>query len=339
VKAELAPYLEAVEDEIRSIVSSGEPDLSPFYGMMLYHLGWLDARLLPFRAESGKRIRPLLCLLSNQAAGGDWRKAVPAAAALELLHSFSLLHDDIEDQSSTRRGRATVWKVWGLAHGVNSGDAMLMLAHTAMNRLSEHGVEPSVILNAISTFDRCALELCQGQYLDISTEGNLQLTEEAYLRTIGGKTAALIAASTELGAMLAGAAVEREHYRSFGRNLGLAFQMVDDLLGIWGDPALTGKPADDDMRCRKMTLPVIPGLKSPVVGAELKALYRRPLWTEMEIARAVELVDASGSRNYVQSIASEYQARAEMALQQASPRQPAAALLRKLSDSLTARSQ
>lgn len=332
-----APYIEAVETEMRAVVCSSAADLSGLYGMMLYHLGWLDAQLRPEKADAGKRLRPLLCLLTCEAAGGQWQRAVPAAAALELVHNFSLLHDDIEDQSATRRGRAAVWKVWGLAHGINSGDAMLMLARLALARLHDRGYAPAAILKATTLLDRTCLELTHGQYLDISGEGDLTMTEERYLRMIGGKTAALAAASTEMGAFLAGNSAAAPHYHDFGQNLGLAFQMVDDLLGIWGDPVVTGKPAGDDLLNRKMTLPVIHALASTESGQDLLALYRLPTWSAATLAEALLLLEQCGSRDYVQSRALDYHRRAATALENARPGEPAAALLAEFASALVSR--
>jgi geranylgeranyl diphosphate synthase type I len=339
VNPALAPYLEAVEAEMRAVVRNSAEDLSVLYGMLLYHLGWLDTQLRPERADAGKRVRPLLCLLSCEAAGGQWRRAVPGAAALELVHNFSLLHDDIEDQSATRRGRATVWKVWGLAHGINSGDSLLILARLALGGLKDRGYGCQPILDATNLLDHTCLELCHGQYLDISGEADLGMTEERYLRMIGGKTAALLAASAEMGALLAGNAAEMPNYRQLGWNLGLAFQMVDDVLGIWGNPAVTGKPAGDDLLSRKMTLPVIHAMRSGPAGSELGALYRLGTWQDGTLRGVVELLERSGSRTYVELLAEHYQAQALEALRRARPAAPASGLLLDLVSSLTTRSK
>lgn len=332
-----APYIEAVESEMRVVVHAASPELSTLYGMMSYHLGWLDAHLAPEKSEAGKRVRPLLCLLSCEAAGGQWQRAVPAAAALELLHNFSLLHDDIEDQSDTRRGRATVWKVWGLAHGVNAGDAMLTLAHLAMGGLKDRGYGSQPVLDALLLLDRTCLELCHGQYLDISGENDLGITEDGYLRTVGGKTAALLAASTEMGALLAGGNGHIQNYRQFGWNLGLAFQMVDDLLGIWGDPAVTGKPSGDDLLSRKMTLPVIHGLHSDESGPELQDLYGASAWSADTLAHVRRLLEQCGSQELVLTQARRYHGLAMEALFRTAPAEPAASLLSELSSSLLSR--
>ncbi|MBC7260722.1 MAG: polyprenyl synthetase family protein [Chloroflexi bacterium] len=336
MNADFQPYLSALEEELRRTLSVPQDALAPFYGMMAYHLGWLDEHFHPLQGSTGKRIRPLLCLLACEAAGGDWHRALPAAAAVELVHNFSLIHDDIEDNSTTRRGRATVWAVWGLAQGINAGDAMFTLAHQALARLSATGTAPHLILAAVEILNRACLELCHGQYLDLAYENHLEIAEEAYLQMISGKTAALLAASTQLGALLAEADEQVEHYRLFGWHLGMAFQMVDDILGIWGDPATTGKSAADDIRNRKITLPILFALRSEV-GDELAALYRRRDLSDEDIQHAVALLDRAGAREYVQGRAASYEAQALAALDAARPREPAASALRALATSLTAR--
>ena len=333
----LHPYLTAVEDELRHVVTAPRRTVAPFFNMMAYHLGWLDQDFRPADAYRGKKLRPLLCLLSCQAAGGDWHTALPAAAALELVHNFSLIHDDIEDDSPTRRGRPTVWAVWGLPHGINVGDGMLMLARLALARLDRSVVEARTILAAGILLDRTCLTLCQGQYLDMAFEGHIDLTQESYLEMIGAKTAALLAASTELGALLAGAGDRTEQFREFGWQLGLAFQMVDDLLGIWGDPQATGKPTASDIRSRKMTLPVIHALRSGEASSELAHLYGKTQLTDKQVKRAIGILERSGARDYVRGLATEHEATAQAALDASGASGPAANHIRELATSLTLR--
>jgi len=334
---DLTMYLTAIEDELRAIVSAPEDTVAPLYNIMAYHLGWLDQDSNPAEAYSGKRLRPLLCLLACQAAGGDWHQALPAAAALELVHNFSLIHDDIEDNSPTRRGRPSVWTVWGLAHGVNVGDSMLVLARLALSRLTGLGLEPSTVLGAVIALDATLLQLCQGQYLDIAGEGDVNSTEESYLRMIGGKTAALIAGSTQLGALIGRAGDKTDSYRQFGWHLGLAFQMVDDILGIWGDPKTTGKPAASDIKSRKMTLPVIFALQAGDEGKKLADLYRREHLSNEDIAQAMAILESVGARQYVQQRSAQYERNALAALDAAGARPPAEEHLRSLATSLTSR--
>jgi len=333
---DLQPYLASIDQELRSIITPSSEASAPLYRMMAYHLGWLDEHLRPKEAYHGKRLRPLLCLLTCQAAGGDWHKALPAAAALELVHNFSLIHDDIEDKSPTRRGRSTVWTLWGLAQGVNVGDAMLVVARGALARLLELGVPPTGVIAAIKTLDRTCLRLCEGQYLDMAYEGRLDLSEEAYMEMISAKTAALIAASAELGALVAGALGKIDHYQEYGHSMGLAFQMIDDILGIWGDTETTGKPTATDIRDRKMTLPIIYALRESDQRSALAELYTRENQSD-DVELIVEILGRTQARSYVQHRAEEQQAAALGALDATGPLHPAAQHLRDLTMSLLTR--
>ena len=170
--------------------------------MMQYHMGWVDEQFHPVTLNSGKRIRPVACLLSCAAAGGNWQHALPAGAAIEILHNFSLVHDDIEDASPTRRGRPTVWHLWGEPQAINTGDGMFTVAHLAMSRLLEGGVEPPVVVRALRRFDETALRLTEGQYMDMDFETRDEVEVDEYLEMITGKTAVLLSLSSELGALI-----------------------------------------------------------------------------------------------------------------------------------------
>ena len=200
------------------------------YDLIAYHMGWKQGS-----QSSGKRIRPLLTLLSCAAAGGDWRSTLPIAASIEWLHNFSLIHDDIEDQSRTRRGRETLWSKVGIPLAINTGDALFALSRSSIYGLLDHGVSPGQMINFLRILDQTAISLCEGQHLDMRFENETEITPSDYMAMITGKTSVLIACACELGAMLSPAdAARRACYREFGRNLGLAFQMQDDILGIWG---------------------------------------------------------------------------------------------------------
>ena len=265
----------AVQKEMRHVLQGdSHPPVDHLHGMMQYHMGWLDADFEPVTAKSGKHIRPLLVLLTAVSAGGDWRQAVPAAAAVELLHNFSLIHDDIEDSSPTRRGRETLWHIWGIPLAINAGDAMFAVAHLALNRLMTTGVPAEIVVQALRRFDETCLELTQGQQADMQFETRAKVTVEEYLAMIRGKTSVLLALCAELGALITGRPAETvAHYAQFGLNLGLAFQVLDDILGIWGDEALIGKSATSDIETRKKTLPVLYGLSQ---SAALRQLYAEP---------------------------------------------------------------
>lgn len=352
---QLAPtYLAAVEDELRRAIGS-EPaqqaeslssrglarptaagntapnHLSEYYHMLAYHLGWTDG------AQAGKRIRPLLCLLACSAAGGDWQQALPVAAAVELIHNFSLIHDDIQDNSELRRGRRTVWVKWGHAQAINAGDAMFTLAHLAPHRLTALGVPPAVALSTLSTLDYTCLALTQGQYLDMSFEQRANVSVAEYLSMIEKKTAALIAAATYLGAVVAGAPPGRlEHYHDFGWNLGVAFQLQDDLLGIWGDPALTGKSAATDLQKRKKSLPVVYGLEHLAAFA---TAYAQPSAVGEAVDGLAGMLEEVGARRYGEEQVALTTAQARRSLALACASEPAGGALAELADQLLNRRQ
>ena len=271
-------YLLPLEQALRDATPATRPELGWHYGMIHYHLGWVDETFAPVPGNGGKRLRPLLCLLVTEAAGGSIKRAMPAAVALELLHNFSLVHDDIEDNSATRRGRPAVWKVWGIPQAINAGDGLLALTHLALGELTNQGVPPAQAVEAIRAFDAACVALTEGQFLDMSFEARVDVTLEEYLHMIQGKTAALICVACQLGALIAGAPPETvAHYTRFGEHLGMAFQIQDDWLGVWGEEAVTGKPVGDDIRERKKNYPVVYALEqlASVGDPRLANLYRR----------------------------------------------------------------
>lgn len=285
--------LQSLEKELELALEPLQPETYREMAEMIeYHLGWHEAR----SAGRGKRVRPLLTLLTCEAAGGEWEHALPAAAAVELIHNFSLIHDDIEDWSTTRRGRQTVWKRWGVPQAINSGDALFVMARLAALNLSRFNIPAKRVLEVLRRLDNACLRLTMGQFLDLSFEEQSPIGEGAYMEMIDGKTAALVATATEVGALISPASPEAVRAgRRFGWHLGMAFQIMDDVLGIWGDPMATGKPSADDLRARKKTLPVIRGLnRSP----EFVALWGSEA-TELEaldnMTRLLESVGAQAS--------------------------------------------
>ena len=328
-----ATFLPAIEEELhRAILQSDNPNLDEYRYMLAYHLGWEGEAVGP--EARGKRIRPIILLLTCAAAGGNWLNALPAAAAVELVHNFSLIHDDIQDNSPLRRGRPTVWKHWGVAQAINAGDAMFTLAHLSLLRLEETAT-PGIAIQAARILQLACLHLTEGQFLDLAYEAHGDLSLEAYWQMVGGKTAALLAACTELGALVAGVADgQRQSYRQFGYSLGLAFQAQDDILGIWGNAALTGKSAESDLLSGKKTLPVLYGLTQE--GAFSRRWSQGPVTPE-EIQSLTALLEAEGGRAYTQAAASRMTEQALQALTAAQPLGEAGQALIALADQLLGR--
>jgi geranylgeranyl diphosphate synthase type I len=229
------------------------PPTSSISGLMAsYHMGWVDRHGRPDSDAGGKLVRPCLCLWACEAAGAEPAQALPVACAVEWIHNFSLVHDDIQDGDRERRNRPTVWSIWGPAQGINAGDAMHALAFETLLAAGERAARPARVLAA------AVRRLVEGQCLDLRQEGGLRTTPAAYLRMAAAKTGALIGACCEAGAMAGGAAADlAARLRRAGELLGLAFQVRDDWLGTWGDPAMTGKSRDGDLRRRKVTYPVV----------------------------------------------------------------------------------
>jgi geranylgeranyl diphosphate synthase, type I len=283
------------EAEILRVVAGADPATAGVYEMCRYHLG-LDGS-----GSSGKRMRPLLGLLAFASITGDHRRALPGAAAVELGHNFSLVHDDIEDDDRERRHRPTLWAVHGIPQAINTGDMLFSLSRIALHRLTDLGFPDRTVLRLMRLYDETCVALCEGQYLDIwMAEHDDGLSVELYFDMIGRKTAALIAASIEAGAVLA---TEDEavigRYRAFGWDLGIAFQLNDDLLGIWGRETATGKEPTDVPR-KKKTLPVIYAYEhaTPADRERLVALYGNGTLSTDHTTEIVAILERTGAREY-----------------------------------------
>ncbi|ATL69226.1 polyprenyl synthetase family protein [Nocardia terpenica] len=282
-------------DQLLQEAISTLPD--PLNRMACYQFGWRDATGLPLNTEPGKALRPAL-VLAAAACCGARSKATHCAAAVELVHNFTLIHDDIMDADDTRRGRPTIWKLWGVADAVLVGDALHALAANVL----ANGLPDALASEAIVRLETTVGEMCRGQHEDCALDIG-RITVEKYIRMAMGKTGALMGCACALGALCAGAdnnpmisTMDR-----FGRQLGLAFQFVDDLIGIWGDPEITGKPTDDLAR-RKLSLPVVAALTSGTkAAAELAAMYREDTpWDQEAVKRATALIEAAGGRLWTQ---------------------------------------
>ena len=333
-------WIPEIEAYMRQVVSSEREELCGLYGMLRYHLGWEDQQGQPDAAPAGKRVRPLVTLMACRAAGDDPQNAIPAAAAVELLHNFSLIHDDIEDRSSTRRHRTTLWSWVGEAQAINAGDTLFTLARLALLGLSDTGVPPQRVLDAQHLFDLTCLHLTEGQYLDISFETRTDVALHEYLTMIAGKTAALLGASVQLGAIAAGSDdVTAGQYWRFGHELGLSFQVQDDILGIWGDEAQTGKSAASDILTRKKTMPVLYALEQSGPYAQaLRAYYTadRDL-TPADLSMVLDLLDRLGARKHAEESAHLHAEAALLALQQTDGEPEGIALLAELANKLVGR--
>ena len=324
----------AVDPQLRAIVESLPGSMRR---VAVYHLGWEHADGTPVAGSAGKAIRPALVLAAARALGGDPQQAVRAAAAVELAHNFTLLHDDVIDEDSIRRNRPTAWSVFGTADAIVVGDALLALS---LHMLAEDRHPASAA--ASERLAACVIELCAGQQADCAFEERAphEVTLDECLAMAMAKTGALLGCACALGALYAGAsAAEAAAMDAFGREAGLAFQLIDDLIGIWGDPDRTGKPAGADLAAHKKSLPVVAALTSgTAAGAELAEIYRGPM-NSTAVHRAAEAVDRAGGRDWAQLQAADRMARAVHELARAVPDLTAAGDLLALAEFVTRRTR
>jgi geranylgeranyl diphosphate synthase, type I len=360
--------LAAIEDELkRQVGRLDQPHTKPFHEMLTYHMGWTGEGAGSF--ARGKRIRPLLTLLSTASCFNgeidvkdingtvkdgnrtkddnrtnsnristaiNWLHAISGAAAIELIHNFSLVHDDIQDNSPLRRGRKTVWVHWGAPMAINVGDALFVIANQSVLDLARH-YPAEMVVKAAAILNNCCLELTQGQYLDMSYEARTDLKIEDYWPMIGGKTSSLLSACTSIGSLLGYANEEKqEAYRRFGYHLGLAFQVQDDILGIWGDEAVTGKSAASDLVEGKNSLPVLFALEKN--GKFAERWRQGPISIE-EVNEMASLLEAEGGKEYAEKMSEAETQKALGCLKQAQPHGEAGAAMLELANILLKRRQ
>jgi geranylgeranyl diphosphate synthase type I len=292
-----------------------------FYEYMRYHLGWVDTTFAPVSSNPGKLMRPTLLLLAYEAAGANGladdaltdtaylARALPAAAALELTHNFTLIHDDIEDGDVERRHRATLWKLWGIPQAINAGDGMFALARLTLWGVIERGVEPGIAVKLGAALDFACLVIAEGQYLDISFEDRQAVSVATYFDMIRRKTAALMACAAEMGALLGTHEQETiASLRSFGQATGIAFQVRDDMLGIWASAEESGKTVAGDIYHRKKSLPILHALEH-ASSSDRQILLRiysqvNPV-TPAQVHEALDIFALTGTRTYCRDFLAE----------------------------------
>ena len=327
--------LPAIEKELQAQVARLEAgNTLLFHEMLTYHMGWTGEGA--GREATGKRIRPLIVLLATASVGADWKTSLPAAAAVELVHNFSLVHDDVQDNSEKRRGRPTVWTKWGIPMAINVGDALFVIANQAVMDLIKTHPASTVVRAATIMQDTC-LDLTRGQFLDMSYEERNDLSLEDYWPMIGGKTSALLSACTHIGALLGNAEeAEQEAYRQFGYHLGLAFQVQDDILGIWGDEAVTGKSAASDLVEGKNSLPVLYALGKQGKFAER---WKQGPIAANEVKAVAAQLEGEGGRSFAEEMSEKETQIALEYLNKANPRGAAGESMLELANMLLKRNQ
>ncbi|MBA7700620.1 hypothetical protein ES703_109340 [subsurface metagenome] len=265
-------YRAKVEDELRLLVQKGSTPLLGLDTMNAYHMGFCDRDGNPSDSSKGKYLRPLFCLAMCAGLGGDPEQAIPAAAALELVHRTSLIFDDIQDKGQERNNQPTVWAIWGANQTINGGLALSCYARLAVHRLTLRNVPNAKVLGIQSVLENAVIDLCHGQYMDISFVDAITVSVEDYLQMVRGKTGTLFATSCAVGAMLATPEQDEVSLAwEFGLNIGMAFQIRDDYLGVWGNEAVVGKTANDLVE-KKRSLPLVLALQidPDTIGGWLK---------------------------------------------------------------------
>lgn len=302
IPSAFARYRAAIDAEMRAVVGG---DGALLYNIIRYHMGWQEADGRPGPGAGGKALRPVLCLLACEGTAGLHLPALPAAAAIELIHNFSLVHDDIQDQDAERHHRRTAWTLWGVPQAINAGDGLWALATRAFLRTARRGVPAEVVVRAHALLNEACLTMIEGQSLDLAFEQR-QVDTAAYLDMIGRKTGALIATALAVGALIGSGSdeVAGRFYR-FGEHLGRVFQIQDDILGIWGEETLTGKSTSSDIRRRKQSYPVVYTLSHgpPAAAAALAEVYALPEIGDDDVARAVSALDEAGARDHAAALA------------------------------------
>jgi geranylgeranyl diphosphate synthase type I len=321
LEARLEELSARVDAWMRAFLDGVDMDVGRLRRMIGYHLGWESETLetLAQPVSAGKRLRPALCLFVAQAVGADTGQASAPAVALELVHNFSLVHDDIQDQSDMRRHRPTVWRLWGAPQAINVGDGLFALAQLAL--VGGRHTNAASLVEATERLNRTCLELVEGQFLDLELQHAPEASVAEYRRMVDGKTAALFRCAAELGALYGGASphVVRA-YGAFGLRLGRAFQYQDDLLGAWGEPTLTGKPGATDLQTKKKGLPAALGFEmlSGPAAARLRALYCNDCdLPDDEVEELQALLERGGVREAAQQMVRQGYDEALEALRQA----------------------
>ena len=289
----------------RALIQRGLHDatarLDPALAQVIaYHLGWKDQQGKEVDQPGGKSVRPTITLLAAAAVGAPAEDAVPGAVALELVHNFSLVHDDLMDGDRERRHRPTVWALFGSSQAILAGDALAALAYAVL--LEAPGEQGRRAARALTD---ATLEMIRGQSEDMDFESRIDVTEDEVLGMCAHKTGALIACAAALGAILgSGDDAQVAALRAFGSHVGVAFQAVDDVLGIWGEPDVTGKPAASDLRQHKKTLPVAHALARPGAEAsEFAGMLSEGGVTDATLPRALEILANAGSRQWCVDVA------------------------------------
>ena len=303
----------------RSLRDSLSQQHSDVYDMLRYYMGWVDENGRPHEAMEGKALRPTLCLFACEAVGGALEMAMPSAVALEFIHNFSLIHDDIQDRDEIRHNRKTLWAVWGDPKALVAGNVLRVVADECLHQLLDSGLDYDRALAAGTLLTEAYLEMIEGQYLDLQFEGRHDISMSDYLNMISRKTGALIRCSLNLGAVV-GAQEQGvgDAFKESGRAMGYVFQIIDDVLGVWGDEETTGKPVGADIRRKKNSYPVVytMGTAKDKDQKMLNEIYEKDELDDSDVDSVLAVMDRLDVKNQAQQEAEKY---ANVALESLAP--------------------
>ena len=306
LRPELPGMFTEYRDEIGHALREALRGDDTVYNLLRYYMGWVDPDGNPASGTEGKYLRPTLCLFACEAVGGKRELAMPAAAALELIHNFSLIHDDIQDRDETRHHRKTLWAIWGIPKAMVAGNVLRIVADGTLDVLQSNGVPPARVIAVVNQLTQAYLEMIEGQYLDISFEGQSEIRLQQYLDMIARKTGALIRCSFTMGALIGSPdAKVADSFRESGRALGFIFQVRDDILGIWGDESSTGKPVGADIRRKKNSFPAVYAM-SEAKGEDkrhLLSIYGKEELSDGNVEDVLHIMDGLKVREHAHALA------------------------------------
>ena len=297
-------YRTEIDAELRSLLAQHQ---SPLYDMMRYQMGWVDQQRTPQPKPDDLRLHSTLCLLVCEAMGGDFETALPAAAALDLVHTFTQVHEDVQNGNPPGEDRRSVWWVWGPGQAINVGDGLHALGRTSLFRLADRGLAPERVIQCLALLDEACIKMCEGQYLDLSHQERIDLSVDGYLKMAEAKSGALMGCATELGVL---AATEDpgpvEALGSWGRNMGIAFQIKGDIDDFWGTD--TGSNASPKVLNKKKAFPVVELLERSDIGTKrrLGTIYFKRVLEPSDVEELRTILEENKAREKAQEVARGY---------------------------------
>ena len=315
---------------MKQVFSSREGFL---YDLLRYHLRWADQRGMEEEGSPAFHFQPLLSLASCEALAGDYHGALPAAAAVELVYNFTLVHGEVQAGAPVAEDRPSIWWVWGPAQAINAGDGLHAMARVTIMRLAEQGVPAPRVLRAVQALDQACLTLCEGQFMDLTFQEQLLVSSKAYYEMVHRKTGALTGCSAELGALSAGAADELcSRFGEFGTKLGVAWQISQDIADLWGQQR-DGMTASNVLS-KKKGLPLVYALE--MAGVDIKrqlgTIYMKRVLEPEDAKEVVNILDRLDARQFAASKANEMAAQAIRLLEEGGLSTGQLAPLKRLAD-------